>query len=466
MKKSLFAAGLVITAVVMFSPDMKAEWGTLEAPGILMSVVDDEAAVMKTARTADGKTFVSWLRQAATGGYDLNLQLLDANGEPMWGENGIVVEDKPNASWTADYWMVVSPEGDAIISWADARSDDELKDKHSHDPVLYKVSPKKEMLWGLDGITLGSAFQYPPRLYRFGNDIYCMLLNDYAPSKITRLNKEGTFAFEPVELSGQLIASEGTDFLSVYTGEEGTEAMRYTRDIKPVWNQPAVLSTYAYNGYELQPYTLVSDGKGGAVVSFSRDLGELSHMPVVAYVTADGNAVFGKSVDVIDSEDGDHEYNILAVNTETETILSTWEYSMDFDRALDGQMMDYSGNRLWGAQGKFLMDKESKSGFGYGPIAAYPLNGDKWLVVATDMQAGSQSLLYFNIYDSKGNLLDSKCTREATDVEDCWTYLEGDDFYMMYVNTSSDDDKVLHSRIMTIKMNLATTESPHNRPKS
>ena len=78
----------------------------------------------------------------------------------MWGEEGIVLETKPNASWYADYSVVATPEGDAVISWADAREDSE-GDYQSQTPVLYKISQQKEMLWGEDGVFLGSEYEFP-----------------------------------------------------------------------------------------------------------------------------------------------------------------------------------------------------------------------------------------------------------------------------------------------------------------
>lgn len=460
-------ACLSMLAAALCPLGMKAEWGTPETPSVIFSEIDTEVSVMKTARTADGKTFVSWLEWGADGGYDICLQLVDQNGEFMWSDGYMVVEDKPNAGWTADYWMVVTPEGDAIISWADARHEEGAEFKYGHEPVLYKVSQDQEMLWGDDGITLGDEYRYPPTLYQFGNDTYCLMLSadDYGPTKITRLNEDGSFAFEPKVFYGELIASEGTDFLSFYSGSEGTMAMRYTRDIQPVWDQPAILSTYIYTGYARQAYQLVSDGEGGAVVSFSRDLNMFSQIPVVAYVTADGEAVFGESADVVAIEEGNHEYGILAVNTESETIFSAWAMSL-YEESLGGQMMDYFGERLWGPEGKRLASKESDSGYGFGPIAAYPLSDDRWFVTFADEQWWGHNILYFNIYDSEGNLLESRCGTEATVVNDYSTYMDGNDFYMFYINEYSDDDWVNHCEITTVKVTFTETgiESTQQNP--
>ena len=446
---------LPLLAAALLPINAHAEWGTPEEPHALMTVDDNVVASMKTARTPDGKTFISWLSYGdrPDWGYELRLQLLDADGNPMWEPDGIQVEDVRNCSWTADYWMVVSPEGDAIISWADARDQEDMPNPISHVSVVYKVSQDQEMLWGDRGIELGEQYKYPSTLYQFGDDTYCLMQSaeNWGTPQITRLSSDGTFEFEPKDFFGNLIQSEGTDFISVYSNSEGTVAMRYTRDIEPVWDTPAVLSTYIYNGYGREPYCMVSDGNGGAVVSFSRELGGFSHLPVVAYVTADGEAVFGESADVIATEKNDHNYAKIGVNTETETIMATWQMSSGI-YALGGQLMDYYGERMWGDDGKLLAEKDSPSGYSYGPIAVYPLEDDKWFVVYADELWWANNQLNYSVYDSEGNLLSNRQGIESTGVDDYSTYMEGKDFYMFFLNEYTDDDWVDHSAIMVVKI--------------
>ncbi|MDE5877770.1 MAG: hypothetical protein K2H47_09795 [Muribaculaceae bacterium] len=451
---------LSLLAATLLPINAYADWGTPEEPHALMTVDNNEVAAMKTARTADGKTFVSWLTYGdrSNWGYELRLQLLDTDGNPMWEPDGIQVEDVRNCSWTADYWMVVSPEGDAIISWADARDQEELDTPTSHVSVVYKVSQNQEMLWGDRGIELGEQYKYPATLYQFGDDTYCLMQSaeDWGTPQITRLSSEGTFEFEPKDFFGQLIQSEGSDFISVYSNSDGTVAMRYTQDIEPVWDKPALLSTYTYTGYGRDPYCMVSDGNGGVVVAFSRAMGGFSHLPVVAYVTADGEAVFGESADVIATETNDHNYAKIGVNTETETILATWQMSSGI-YALGGQLMDYYGERLWGDDGKLLATKDSPSGYSYGPIAVYPAGEDKWFVVYADELWWAHSQLNYSTYDSEGNLLSNRQGIDATGVDDYFTYMDGSDFYMFFVNEYTDDDWEDHAAIMTVKIDGIST---------
>ena len=221
MRKDYLLKNVVSMATMILGFPMLANagWGTTEQPEKLYAH-DGEIASMKTARTADGKTFITWLQWSGTAGwgYEMHMQLLDIEGNPLWGESGMVVETKRNASWTADYWLVATPEGDAVVSWADARYEEEAEYADGHVSVLYKISQDQEQLWGEDGLLLGDEYKYPATLYMFGEDLYAIMQpnDDYAPSKLVRLDSDGEFAVSPIEFAGQLIASEGTDFIGVY----------------------------------------------------------------------------------------------------------------------------------------------------------------------------------------------------------------------------------------------------------
>ncbi len=418
-----------------------AGWGTTELPSKLYSL-DNEIASMKTARTADGKTFITWLQWSETDGwgYEMHMQLLDVDGVPQWGESGMVVENKRNAGYTADYWLVVTPEGDAVVSWADARGEEDVEYPEGHISVLYKVSQNQEMLWGEDGLLLGDEYKYPATLYMLGDDLYAIMQSaSYGAPELVRLDSDGEFAVNPIEFGGQLIASEGTDFIGVYSGSAGTEAMRYDRDLQKVWDSPAVVSTEIYGGHARNPYSLVSDGQGGVVVSFQRNMNMFQHMPVVQYVTADGEAVFGDSVDVSTTEENDHDYAVIGVNPDSQTIMCAWQMSSGVAR-LQGQTLDFFGERMWGDEGLVLAEKESESGYTYGPMALNALPDNTWLVCYADEQWWGHSQIYFANYDADGKENWRKPVGPICSVDDYVTYLEGNDYYLFWVNEETDDD--------------------------
>ena len=454
-KKSMLALAATML-VPAFS--MQAGWGSDETPAIVLRQ-SQEIATMHTARTADGKTYITWAQWSGIvgDGYNLHIQLLDADGNAMWGEEGFVLETKPNASWFADYSLVATPEGDAVISWADAREDTE-DNYQSQTPVLYKINQQKEMLWGEDGVFLGNDYRFPPVLYPVGGDIYAKIYpnDEYGSSILVRLDSEGAFATDPMEFGGMVIASADSDFIGVYMGSAGTEAMRYNRDMQPVWSAPAIVSSELYQGYDNEPYKLVSDGLGGVVVSFIKPLNMFQHIPVVQYITAEGEAVFGEAADVIITDSFDHSYPVLAVDSSDQTIFCTWQVSGGISM-LAAQQFDFFGERLWGEAGISLADKDEPAGWSYGPIAAASLSDNTWFVCYADELAWASNQLYLAAYDHEGNLVWRRPMAEPGAVNDYSCYVEGDDYYMFWVNEVTDDDWNTEYMIQTVKVSDLTS---------
>ena len=126
MKNHYSKKSILALAAMMLAPafSMQAGWGNSETADVLYKK-SGEISSLRIARTADGKTYMTWLEWSETSGegYNVHMQLLDTEGNAMWGDEGILLENKPNASWTAGYSLAVTPEGDAVVSWADARND-------------------------------------------------------------------------------------------------------------------------------------------------------------------------------------------------------------------------------------------------------------------------------------------------------------------------------------------------------
>ena len=438
---------------------MKAEWGTAEMPAILKKSAQS-LENMKTARTSDGKTYLAWLEWSGTvgDGSNIHMQLLDAEGNALWGEDGFVLETQHNSSSNADYSMVVTPEGDAVVSWADAREDVDVEYYESQTPVLYKVNQQKEMLWGEDGVFLGDEYIYPPKLYAIGEDIYAKIVSnsEAGGSILVRLDAKGGFATDPMTFSGSIIGSTDGDFIAVYTGAQGTEAMRYNRDMKPVWNTPALVSSYLYEGYDTNPYRLVSDGMGGVVISFIRPLNMFGFMPIVQYVSANGEPVFGEAADVIISESFDHMYPIIAVDSDDQNIFCAWQISGGA-AMLAGQEFDFFGERLWGDAAKVLVDKDDSTGYTYGPMNAASLSDNTWLVCYADEIGWNQNQMYLAAFDHVGDQVWNKAIGDICAIYDYSCYLEGDDYYIFWINEVTDDDWNKEYMIQTVKVSDLTS---------
>lgn len=458
MKKNSLLA-LLIGGMLATPGAALAEWGNLEAPDELM-ISDQDFAVLKAARTADGKTFISWLQYDGNGsGYNVHLMLVDADGNKMWNES-LCVEDRLNASWTADYSLVVTDEGDAVISWADARSLEGSGEQwpNAHDPVLYKISQEGKHLWGENGVEIDNElFLYPPLLYKVGSDIYAIMTSadDWSPNQIARLAEDGSFATTPkVFTASQIYPIGENDFVALHMTADGTAAMRYNRDIEPVWENQTIVSSYLYGGHDRVPYKFAADGQGGVVISFDRAYGNFGQMPTVQHLTADGEATFGDSQDVLGEEIGVNAYNVIGVNPDSEEIMCAWQMTSMGGGivTLGGQKFDFFGERMWGEEAIALAQKESESGYSYGSIAIKALSDDKWFVCYADELGWATNRGYVGIFDADGNESSLEPFGSIGALSYPKPFFDGNDFYLIYLNELTDDDWNTTYFIETVKV--------------
>ena len=74
-----------------------AQWSDDAALNTPLITAAGEQAQPKIARTADGGAYISWFDNR-TGGYDVYLQRIDADGQPQWQADGILVADRSFSS--------------------------------------------------------------------------------------------------------------------------------------------------------------------------------------------------------------------------------------------------------------------------------------------------------------------------------------------------------------------------------
>ncbi len=100
----------------------------------------------------NGGTYVAWFESVATTNYQMRLQLLNVNGQPLFGAAGLLVSSQPQSSALYRYDLKTDNEGNAVLAFQDVRSAD-----GSNQCVIYKISPTGQQLWGANGIALLDA---------------------------------------------------------------------------------------------------------------------------------------------------------------------------------------------------------------------------------------------------------------------------------------------------------------------
>ena len=131
---------------------MVANWQPSDTEATKLDKNADGQVQMKTLRTDDGKIILSWLRGERADGvfsYKLHLQIFDANGNAMFGDEGLIVCDKRTRTWTTDYALALAPNGDILLGYTDVRNDPNEENAESY---LYRYNQQGQPVWDADGI--------------------------------------------------------------------------------------------------------------------------------------------------------------------------------------------------------------------------------------------------------------------------------------------------------------------------
>ena len=139
---------LCIFLCTAFFPSVKGQWTT--DTNLNTEVKDSagtEESVPLSATTSGGQTFVSYFAQY-NGSYEMRLQLLDVQGNRLFGNGGLLVSNQPQSTALYRYDMKVDADDNAIIAFQDERTGGNLH------VVVYKIDIAGNFLWGANGIQL------------------------------------------------------------------------------------------------------------------------------------------------------------------------------------------------------------------------------------------------------------------------------------------------------------------------
>lgn len=448
MKRFTLASAAIAVALTA-----SAQWNKDNTPVQIGTAVGTDSPI--AALTSDGKMYVSW-RSAAKVGNALcysfpHLQLLDKDGNVLFGEKGLDISDHKSPSWNSTYSLAVTPDGCAIVSNADSRAEEteDLNKYSAFTPVWYRIDQNQEYLWGLDGLALTDRISSPfTDTFVIGDDVWIQdqTKSDSEDSYFNRVSSDGTLEFkEPLKIFGQVIQSNGSDFLTVKSGSNGVEVQRYTRDGKSVWTEPAVVSSTIFDGHDLHPYKVLSDGKGGVYITYVRSVGNFGHTIATQHVTADGDPTFGlDAMDALSDENIDINYPKTAIDTKGNVALVTFAQSIGSGSyAIMAQKFNEDGDRLFGDEAKQIDIKTGDgSGYAYNNYGAVSVGNDEWLICYSDVIGWGSENLYVARLDKDANIVWKQQIAEDGEINNV-NFLKGDGCsYVVYKRIDEDDEGI------------------------
>lgn len=294
---------ITLLFALLFALCANAQWTTDTAVNTLTmtSVVEDQ----QSFGTNDGRTFIAFWKQVnAPVNFELRVQLLDAAGNKMFGEDGMLVSNTiPMSSYTFMWKATMDKYNNLYIGVTGTGSGNE-----GH---IYKVTPTGEMPWGAEGINLGAYAMLPTPLVLNNSDI----------------------------------------IVSYWPGAGKAKMMRYTSAGVPVWAAPvdvnpsAAYSTKATIVADMYPMT---NGDFTAVFHTKLSNGVNSLLFAQRY-SADGIALWAAPTQMADKGTF---YNIFYTGTQDGDVIY-YGYSLAGNSRFDGfaQRINPDGTTPWGING-------------------------------------------------------------------------------------------------------------------
>lgn len=296
---------LMAVALACWSLQALAQWS--DDPGVNLTLADSsgEQVQPKMVPTADGGFWVSWFDNS-TGGYDVYLQRLDADGVEQFAHNGILIADRDFSS-TEDYGLAVDADGNALLAYRENQDD-------VSQIVAQKIAPDGTLLWISGGIVVSddAGGVHSPKISATGDDALAVAWSssdgDIVAQKLDSAgvplwNTDGVSIVPPSgfffladlhgDADGNVITSWGAQ-LSTYDRELWAQKLA-AADGSPLWGSDPVEVFGGTDGALQYGYfpPFIPDGDGGGVfVWYTVGANGQVH---AQHILSDGSAAFAQN---------------------------------------------------------------------------------------------------------------------------------------------------------------------------
>lgn len=342
--------------------------------------------------------------------YEYRLQHFDRQGNPEFPEEGILLCDYSNWSYTVvNEYLLVDSEGNAVVAVNDCRN----SNSNDKSYTAYKVSPTGEMLWGEDGVAVSDPLK-PAEMAAWMDMVeledhsyvfaWMEYINENAgqyeddgvtpkPTKMVphiylqRLSQDGkalwgaSKAFMPNDVTAypKIVNSGDNTFILVYGRTDSTVlyAGKYDFECESVWGKDTRIYRGGFGQIPLQTILGVTgSGDGGVLVSWTDDrAGTNIESAYISYVDTDGKLGFAGASDEADVKlcyDDWRCFNLAAVPAaDGSCFYAVWRRT-DGQQRFQGIMMQKiskDGQLLWGDEAKEIEPTKVTS---YGYVSLQP----------------------------------------------------------------------------------------------
>lgn len=429
---------------------MVANWQPSDVNATRLDKEDSNGQVqMKTLRTDDGKIILTWLRGEIVDdifSYQLHLQVFDANGNAMFGDEGIIVCDKRTRSWTTDYALALASNGDIIMAYTDIRNDPTGDRAESY---LYRYTQQGQPVWDVDGILFpaGVVHENPlavediaPAVCVSGDNIFAAVNHteyymeeanedNWSPSPwfpnqqmpdsvlvnssswlLVTLNDDGTLVNEaPMEVKSSIVsmnpAINGNIYL-VYDNEiKGLDAQMLNNGLTNEWDDVITVEGSPLTGGMFMPTPLTAVDENGYLMLSYRLLTDYYGYQVVNSISPEGYAM-GNGVSLTGDIDGDA--GSAAMGVKEDRAFVAWEYAYSAsENRMNVNVMDENCFYTWEGDKTYGITLEKNSTWGFTPVKVIPVSTG-WVVLYGNCTSWNGANFMVVMLDDSGEVVWTK----------------------------------------------------------
>ena len=405
MKKTLLLASLI-----GISASAYAGWGTgIDEPTAMFPTGTNSYATDVVA-TSDGGVWTMVyhpnLRNAESEYdtshvvYEYRIQYFDAEGNPRFPEEGLLVSDYANWSYTVvNQYMGVDNDGNLILSVIDCRNSADNRRSYT----AYKISPDGTFLWGGDGVAVSdpmepSQFAATMKFVTLEDNSTVFAWSQFGDGETQRIHMQRLSADGKQQWPKDMVADtkEETSYPYLVNSGDNTFIMVYAKtpsmvlyarkmdfDGESVWGSDVRI--YRGGWGSIPMHTLVDvkpSNNGGVLVAWCDDRANTQiEWAYLSYVTPDGKLGFAGASDEADcklSYADVRKFNVAVVAAEDASCFyAVWRVTSGSQtyQGMQMQKITLEGECLWGDEGKELYPFTDEASLGYVSLCEADDNG-------------------------------------------------------------------------------------------
>ncbi len=234
-----------------------AQWNSNTSVNTLVANAD--ASDIQTANTTDGRTWIAFYSQSGNN-YIMRAQLLDANGNRLLGDSGVMVSNLKSGSATYVFNVCVDNDNNLIIGF-------QVEKGSAFECLAQKVTPAGQLPWSI-GVDLGPGLSPYPAVLSTGE--IAVAWNNNNKINYQKLSSAGVKSWTPAKVfSGnsthavsraQVVAGTNGSFSMVYQDQFSFPfythlfEQRFGNDGVALWAsavQLSTLTTVSYRYYDV-----------------------------------------------------------------------------------------------------------------------------------------------------------------------------------------------------------------------